>query len=53
MNMTEKILAEAAGLREVTPGEIIEAGIDLAMTHDGISPPDHQNLQGADGEGRA
>ncbi|MDI6701930.1 homoaconitase large subunit [Methanothermobacter wolfeii] len=39
MNMTEKILAEAAGLREVTPGEIIEAGIDLAMTHDGTSPP--------------
>ncbi|MBE2899807.1 3-isopropylmalate dehydratase large subunit [Methanothermobacter thermautotrophicus] len=39
MNMTEKILAEAAGLREVTPGEIIEAGVDLAMTHDGTSPP--------------
>lgn len=39
MNMTEKILAEAAGLREVTPGEIIEARVDLAMTHDGTSPP--------------
>ncbi len=39
MNITEKILAKAAGKKEVTPGEIIEAKVDLAMTHDGTSPP--------------
>jgi len=39
MNITEKILARAAGKTEVSPGEIIEAEIDLAMTHDGTSPP--------------
>jgi len=39
MNITEKILADAAGVAEVTPGEIIEARVDLAMTHDGTSPP--------------
>ncbi|MEG3224469.1 MAG: 3-isopropylmalate dehydratase large subunit [Methanobacteriales archaeon Met13] len=39
MNITEKILARAAGLKEVQPGEIIEAQVDLAMTHDGTSPP--------------
>ncbi len=39
MNITEKILARAAGKKEVSPGEIIEADIDLAMTHDGTSPP--------------
>jgi methanogen homoaconitase large subunit len=39
MNITEKILSRAAGKKEVHPGEIIEADIDLAMTHDGTSPP--------------
>ncbi|MBC7089156.1 MAG: homoaconitase large subunit [Methanobacteriales archaeon] len=39
MNITEKILAKAAGKKEVQPGEIIEVDIDLAMTHDGTSPP--------------
>lgn len=39
MNITEKILKKASGRREVYPGEIIEAKIDLAMTHDGTSPP--------------
>ncbi|HMK53174.1 MAG TPA: homoaconitase large subunit [Methanobacteriaceae archaeon] len=39
MNITEKILARASGLKEVQPGEIIEAQVDLAMTHDGTSPP--------------
>jgi methanogen homoaconitase large subunit len=38
MNITEKILSRAAE-KEVHPGEIIEANIDLAMTHDGTSPP--------------
>ncbi len=39
MNITEKILAKAAGKKEVVPGEIIDANIDLAMSHDGTSPP--------------
>ena len=39
MNITEKILANAYGVKEVQPGEIIEARVDLAMSHDGTSPP--------------
>jgi len=39
MNITEKILANASGAEEVHPGEIIEVQVDLAMTHDGTSPP--------------
>jgi len=39
MNITEKILSRASGKKEVHPGEIIEADVDLAMTHDGTSPP--------------
>jgi methanogen homoaconitase large subunit len=39
MNITEKILANASGAKKVHPGEIIEARVDLAMTHDGTSPP--------------
>ncbi len=39
MNITEKILANASGVKEVYPGEIIEARVDLAMSHDGTSPP--------------
>jgi methanogen homoaconitase large subunit len=39
MNITEKILSRASRKKEVHPGEIIEANIDLAMSHDGTSPP--------------
>ncbi len=39
MNITEKILAKSSGSREVHPGEIIESRVDLAMSHDGTSPP--------------
>ena len=39
MNITEKILAKGANKKTVNPGEIIEAEVDLAMTHDGTSPP--------------
>ncbi len=39
MNITEKILARAAGSKLITPGEIIEVDVDLAMSHDGTSPP--------------
>ncbi len=39
MNITEKILARASGSKEVYPEEIIEAKVDLAMSHDGTTPP--------------
>ncbi len=38
MNIIEKILANASGKREVSPGEIIEASIDVAMIHDLTGP---------------
>lgn len=44
MNITEKILSMASGKKEVYPGEIIEANIDLAMSHDGTSPPTIKNF---------
>lgn len=39
MNITEKILAHASGSKQVYPDEIIEAKVDLAMSHDGTTPP--------------
>jgi 3-isopropylmalate/(R)-2-methylmalate dehydratase large subunit len=36
--MAEKILAKAAGLKEVEAGEIVMANIDVAMTHDITGP---------------
>lgn len=39
MNITEKILARASGSKQVYPHEIIEAKVDLAMSHDGTTPP--------------
>jgi len=38
MNIIEKILANASGKQDVSPGEIIEANIDVAMTHDLTGP---------------
>jgi len=38
LNIFEKILARASGRHEVTPGEIIEANIDMAMIHDLTGP---------------
>ena len=38
LNISEKILSQKLG-REVIPGEIIEINVDLAMSHDGTSPP--------------
>ncbi|MBS7626625.1 3-isopropylmalate dehydratase large subunit [Candidatus Bathyarchaeota archaeon] len=38
MNIFEKILARASGKREVTPGDIVEANIDMAMIHDLTGP---------------
>lgn len=39
MNITEKILAKHAGLDEVSANDTINAKIDVAMSHDGTSPP--------------
>ncbi len=39
MNITEKILAKASGKDEVSPGDTVDANIDIAMSHDGTSPP--------------
>jgi len=38
MNIIEKILARASNKEEVTPGEIVEANIDVAMIHDLTGP---------------
>ncbi|TRO48273.1 3-isopropylmalate dehydratase large subunit, partial [Candidatus Bathyarchaeota archaeon] len=38
MNIIEKILAKASNKEEVSPGEIVEANIDVAMTHDLTGP---------------
>ena len=34
MNLTESIMARSAGKKEVEAGEIINAGVDMAMSHD-------------------
>jgi methanogen homoaconitase large subunit len=39
MNISEKILAKASGREEVSPGDTVNANIDVAMSHDGTSPP--------------
>jgi len=38
MNIIEKILARASNKTEVVPGEIVQASIDVAMTHDLTGP---------------
>lgn len=38
MNLTEKILAQASGEKEVSPGKIVEARIDVALVHDLTGP---------------
>ncbi len=39
MTITEKILAKAAGKEKVTPGEIIDAKLDIVMCVDVTTPP--------------
>ncbi|MDR1701911.1 MAG: 3-isopropylmalate dehydratase large subunit [Sporomusaceae bacterium] len=39
MTMTEKILAKAAGLPEVTPGDLIMCKLDLVLGNDITAPP--------------
>ena len=39
MTITEKILAKAAGKEKVTPGQIIDANIDIVLCVDVTTPP--------------
>lgn len=36
MTLTEKILARASGMDDVAPGDVVNARIDVAMTHDSL-----------------
>ncbi|MBT0158772.1 3-isopropylmalate dehydratase large subunit [Candidatus Bathyarchaeota archaeon A05DMB-2] len=38
MNITEKILAKASGKPSVSPGEIVDANVDMIMVHDLTGP---------------
>ena len=38
MTITEKILAKAAGLDQVKPGQIIDVAVDRAFTHEKLGP---------------
>jgi 3-isopropylmalate/(R)-2-methylmalate dehydratase large subunit len=39
MTITEKILARAAGVERVVPGQLVDAQIDVVMCHDVTTPP--------------
>ncbi len=39
MTITEKILARAAGVKTVVPGQLVDASIDVVMCHDVTTPP--------------
>src|SRR4030043_1153653 len=45
MTLTEKILARAAGTKTVSPGELVDAKIDIVMCHDVTTPPAISMLQ--------
>ncbi|BDZ70013.1 homoaconitase large subunit [Methanobacterium petrolearium] len=45
MTMAEKILAKAAGLKEIKAGNILMANIDVAMTHDLTGPLSVKSFQ--------
>ncbi|MCK4846762.1 MAG: 3-isopropylmalate dehydratase large subunit, partial [Deltaproteobacteria bacterium] len=38
MTITEKLLAAHAGLKEVTPGQLINAKVDIALGNDITAP---------------
>ena len=46
MTITEKILAAHAGREEVSPGELIDANIDVIMGHDLSCPEAIQHIEG-------
>jgi 3-isopropylmalate/(R)-2-methylmalate dehydratase large subunit len=39
VTITEKILARAAGVEKVVPGQLVDAQIDVVMCHDVTTPP--------------
>jgi 3-isopropylmalate/(R)-2-methylmalate dehydratase large subunit len=39
MTITEKILARASGQKQVVPGQLVDAQIDVVMCHDVTTPP--------------
>ncbi len=39
MTITEKILARAAGLEHVEPGQLVDAKVDVVLCHDVTTPP--------------
>jgi len=45
MNVTEKILTKASGKKEVSPGEIVEAKVDVAMVNDITGPLTIESFQ--------
>lgn len=45
MTIAEKILARASGRKQVSPGEIVEAEVDVAMAHDLTAPLTIEVLQ--------
>jgi len=45
MNITEKILAKAAGKKSVKPGDIIEAKVDVALCHEKAGPGFFDNFE--------
>lgn len=49
--IAEKILARASGLRSVSPGEIVEAEVDVAMIHDLTGPLAIEGLREIGAEG--
>ena len=38
MTLSEKIIARAAGLESVSPGDIVTCAVDVAMMHDSSGP---------------
>jgi 3-isopropylmalate/(R)-2-methylmalate dehydratase large subunit len=45
MTIAEKILAKASGRKEVFPGEIVQAKVDMAMIHDLTGPLTVQSMK--------
>jgi 3-isopropylmalate/(R)-2-methylmalate dehydratase large subunit len=45
MTISEKILAKASGKKRVEPGEIVEAKIDVALTHDVLGWPSAEEFK--------
>lgn len=45
MNMTEKILAAHADLKEVTPGQLITCKLDMVLANDVTAPPSFKEFE--------